>query len=278
LLPRRGHRAHPSPGRLAPYLVAVAAVALTSAACAQGGGAAGREASRGDRAGPSPRLGPSTARESPGRALLGRSGEGRRIHVLRVGNARARLSMLVIGAVHGNEPAGRAVVARLRRAQPPRRTSIWLVGDLNPDGSAAGTRQNARGVDLNRNFPHRWRGRGRPFDTYHSGARPLSEPESRAIARFVERVRPRVTIWYHQALRIVVRGEGDPAFERLYSRHSGLPRRRLPRYPGTAVSWQNHRFPSDSAFVVELPGGRLAPAEARRHAHAVLALAGVIAR
>jgi N-acetylmuramoyl-L-alanine amidase len=194
-----------------------------------------------------------------------------------VGGARTRLSVLVVGAVHGNEPGGKAVVARLRRANPPRGIGLWLVGDLNPDGAAAGTRQNAAGVDLNRNFPYRWRAAGSPFDTYHSGACPLSEPESRAVARFVERVRPRVTIWYHQALGIVVRGEGDPALERLYSRRSGLSRGRLPRYRGTAVSWQNQRFSGDSSFVVELPGGPLSPTESRRHAGAVLALARAIA-
>ncbi|MFL5834681.1 MAG: N-acetylmuramoyl-L-alanine amidase, partial [Solirubrobacterales bacterium] len=48
-------------------------------------------------------------------------------------------------------------------------------------------------------------------------------------------------------------------------------------YHGTAVSWQNHTFPGDSAFVVELPGGALPPAGVTRHARAVLALARAIA-
>jgi N-acetylmuramoyl-L-alanine amidase len=210
----------------------------------------------------------------PGETVIGRSSQGRPIQAVRIGSPRARVKLLVVGAVHGNEPAGKQVVARLRRARPPRGTAIWLIEDANPDGSAAGSRHNAGGVDLNRNFPYRWRHQD---GVYESGPGPASEPETQAIQRFVERERPRVTLWYHQALRIVVKSTGDPALERLYSRRSGLPRKRLPRYHGTAVSWQNATFPRDTAFVVELPGGRLAPAGVRRHAGAVLRLARAVA-
>jgi beta-N-acetylhexosaminidase len=192
---------------------------------------------------------------------------------VRVGDPRARRKVLVVGAIHGNELAGIAVTRRLRGLRPPRGVELWLVDDLNPDGAASGTRQNARGVDLNRNFPFRWRAIGRPFDTYHSGARALSEPESRAAARLVERLRPEISIWYHQHLRLVTDDAGDPVLERLYARQVALPRRRLPRYPGTAISWQNHRFPGSTAFVVELPAGRLGADEVRRHARAVLEVA-----
>ncbi|HZG50288.1 MAG TPA: DUF2817 domain-containing protein, partial [Thermoleophilaceae bacterium] len=206
--------------------------------------------------------------------LIGRSAEGRPIRALRVGSPRARVKLMVVGAVHGNELAGRAVVERLRRARPPRGTALWLVPDANPDGAAAGTRQNANGVDLNRNFPYRWR----PQDgVYESGTGPASEPETRALQAFVERERPRVTLWYHQALRMVVKSAGDPVLERIYSRVSGLPRRRLPRYHGTAVSWQNNGYPGDTAFVVELPAGELGAAGSARHARATLALARAVA-
>jgi hypothetical protein len=206
--------------------------------------------------------------------VIGRSVQGRPIRALRIGSPRARVEVLVVGAVHGNEPAGKAVVTRLRRAKPPPGTALWLIEDANPDGSAAGSRLNAGGVDLNRNFPYRWR----PQDgVYESGPGPGSEPETQAIQRFVERERPRVTLWYHQALRMVVKSTGDPALERLYSRRSGLPRERLPRYHGTAVSWQNTSFAGDTAFVVELPGGPLPPGGARRHARAALALARAVA-
>jgi N-acetylmuramoyl-L-alanine amidase len=206
--------------------------------------------------------------------VIGHSEQGRPIRALRVGSPRARVKLLVVGVIHGNEQAGRAIVARLRRARPPRGTALWLVDSANPDGMATGERWNANGVDLNRNFPYRWQ----PQDgVYESGAGPASEVETQDLQRFIERERPRVTLWYHQALRIVVKSGGDPKLERLYSARSGLPRKRLPRYHGTAVSWQNHTFAGDTAFVVELPGGALPPAGARRHASAVLALARAVA-
>ena len=205
---------------------------------------------------------------------IGHSEQGRPIRAMRVGSPRARVKVLVVGTVHGNEQAGRAVVARLRRAHPPRGTALWLVDDANPDGTAANDRHNARGVDLNRNFPYRWQ----PQDgVYESGSGPASEAETRVMQSFIERERPRVSIWFHQALRIVVKSTGDPKLERLYSTRSGLPRRSLPRYHGTAISWQNHTFAGDSAFVVELPGGALPAAGVARHARAVLALARAIA-
>jgi N-acetylmuramoyl-L-alanine amidase len=205
---------------------------------------------------------------------IGRSEQGRPIRALRVGSARARVKVMVVGTVHGNEQAGRAVVARLRAARPPRGTALWLVDDGNPDGTAAGTRHNANGVDLNRNFPYRWQHQD---GVYESGPGPASEAETQALQRFIERERPRVTLWYHQALRMVVKSTGDPVLERMYSRRSGLPRRRLPRYHGTAVSWQNTTFGGDTSFVVELPGGPLPAAGVRRHARGALALARAVA-
>jgi murein peptide amidase A len=208
--------------------------------------------------------------------VLGRSAEGRPIVLDRVGDRGAERRVLVVGAIHGNETAGRAVARELRRGPAPPGTELWIIRDLNPDGAAAGTRQNARGVDLNRNFPDRWRAQGRPFDPFHSGARALSEPESRLAARLIRRLRPAVTIWYHQALSLVdVSAGADPRTARRYARAAGLPARPvgLGFLPGIATRWQNRLDPAGSAFVVELPGGPLSPAAARRHARAVRAAA-----
>jgi protein MpaA len=202
---------------------------------------------------------------------VGTSVRGRPIVAHVVGDPGAGRSVLVVGCIHGDETAGIAITRALRTAAPPAGTALWLVDAFNPDGCAAHTRQNARGVDLNRNSTARWRPlRG----IFYSGPRPLSEPESRAIHRLVVRLRPAVTIWYHQHAALVDDSGGDRAIERRYARAVGLPFRRYSRPPGSITSWQNATFPGATAFVVELPAGRLPARSVARHAGAVLALAG----
>jgi N-acetylmuramoyl-L-alanine amidase len=208
---------------------------------------------------------------------IGRSVDGLPIQATRVGAPTAKRVVLVVGQIHGNEPAGIAVVRRLRTVHPPRGVALVLVDSANLDGGRSGTRWNAHGVDLNRNFPFGWRPNGVPFATYYSGPAPLSEPESSALAGLVRQIQPRVTVWYHQHMRLVDRSGGDPYLERLYARRSRLPYRRIAPLPGTATSWQNDTFPRDSAFVVELPAGRLDRSSVNRHAGAIGAIARTIA-
>jgi murein peptide amidase A len=201
---------------------------------------------------------------------FGHSVLGRPLRATIVGDPDAPRRALVVGCIHGNECAGEAVIRRLRRLGAPSGVALWLVPSVNPDGHARGTRQNAHGVDLNRNFAYRWRHLAQPF---YSGPRPLSEPESRALHRLILRVRPTLTIYYHQHERLVDESGGDPGIEDAYARAVGLPLRCLPRYPGSATTWQNHAMPQDTAFVVELPAGAMSPRATDRHARAVLAAA-----
>jgi hypothetical protein len=209
--------------------------------------------------------------------LLGHSVKGRAIVALRLGDGDARRKALVVGVVHGDETAGFKPIRRLRRRyEDIRGVDLWTVYSVNPDGVARGTRRNARGVDLNRNFRYRWSDAEPPASPYYGGPFPFSEPEAKLLRRLILRLRPAVTIYYHQPWgQVLAPCRGDARLERRYSRISGLPLRRCrgERLPGTATSWQEHRLPRTSAFVVELQGGSISFRAARRHARAAAIVA-----
>jgi protein MpaA len=206
------------------------------------------------------------------RVLLGHSVEGRPIVALEAGDPSSARKVLVVGCIHGNEPAGIAIASRLAALRPPVGVDLWVVPTVNPDGVAANTRGNAHGVDLNRNSPWRWTHLG---GVYYSGPRPLSEPESRIAHRLILKLRPAVTVWFHQHMDLVDESGGDVAVQRRFARLVGLDLLRLRRYPGSVVSWQNATLRGTTAFVVELPAGRLSAASTLRYANAVLAVAGI---
>jgi murein peptide amidase A len=201
---------------------------------------------------------------------IGHSVEGRPIVAREVAGATPRVSVLVVGCIHGNEQAGIAVADALEHAKAPDGVTLWIVPALNPDGVAADTRQNAHGVDLNRDFPVAWRPR---TGVFASGPRPLSEPEARAAYSFIRRIHPTVTIWFHQHLDLVEKAGRVRRFERLFAASSGLPLRSLGRFGGSAVTWENASFPNTSSFAVELPAGTPTAAQTARYARAVLAVA-----
>ena len=205
---------------------------------------------------------------------LGRSVQGRPINVVRIGDPAAPRKVLVVGAIHGDEPEGRKIVDLLRNTVPPPGAEVLLVRNLNPDGLQRHTRQNAHGVDLNRNSSQGRRFLGGPGARYYAGPRAFSEPETRAIRELILRERPAVTIWYHQPFGLVDRPEvGGDGLTRAYASLSGLPARRLAPRPGSLSRWQNARVRAGTSIVVELPPGPLGAAAARRHADTVLALA-----
>jgi protein MpaA len=181
------------------------------------------------------------------------------------------VDVLVVGSVHGDERAGEAIVQRLRKVVVPRGQRWWLVTTVNPDGTRAHTRQNARGVDLNRNFPSNWHGGGRPWDVYYPGSRMSSEPETRAVEALIKRVHPELTIWYHQHANRVIRPATTHALSvaTFYARASGMRVRPWQRLRGTAVGWQLRFDRTSAPLVVELPAGALSASAVRRHARAI---------
>jgi protein MpaA len=200
--------------------------------------------------------------------LLGRSWDGRPIRAVEVGDPSST-RVLVVGCIHGNETGGIPVARALERLSP-QGLDLWIVPVLNPDGVAAGTRQNAHGVDLNRNFPVRWRPR---TGVYASGPHALSEREARIAYRLIRRLRPHVTIWFHQHLDMVWASGGRRRIEKAFARVSGLPYHPMPQLDGTSVTWQNNALPGTTAFAAELPAGQPSPDAVRRYVRAVLAAA-----
>jgi len=200
--------------------------------------------------------------------LLGRSWQGRAIRAVEVGNPSGR-RVLVVGCIHGNETAGIAIAQALERLSP-HDLDLWIVPDLNPDGVAADTRQNAHGVDLNRNFPWRWRSMS---GVYESGPRPLSEREARIARTLILRLHPYLTIWFHQHLDMVWASGGDRRIEKAFARVSGLRYHPMPQLAGSAISWQNNSLHGTTAFAAELPAGQPSTTQIARYVRAVLAAA-----
>jgi protein MpaA len=186
---------------------------------------------------------------------IGHSVDGRAIRPVVLGDPAAAHRVLVVGCIHGNEPAGLAITRRLIAAGAPTGTEIVVVPSVNPDGCARGTRGNAHGVDLNRNFPSNWSAIGHPGSFQYSGPHALSEPESRYSVALIEQLQPQVTIWFHQPQGIVRAWGQSKATARRFAALARYPYRSI-RWPyGTAANWQNHRFPGTASFVVELPAG-----------------------
>jgi murein peptide amidase A len=205
------------------------------------------------------------------RQLLGESVRGRPIRVLEVGDPDEARKVLVVGCIHGDEPQGIKIADALATTRPTS-SDLWIVPSLNPDGVAAHTRQNANGVDLNRNFPWHWQRLGSHGYRYYSGPHVLSEPESRLAARLILRLRPVVSIWFHQPYGLVDESGGNVNIERRFASLVDLPLVRLPRFPGSVTSWENHVLPGATAFLVELHASELTGQQTLHFERAVLSI------
>ena len=207
---------------------------------------------------------------------IGRSVQGRPILAVERGTAGGT-PVLVIGVIHGDEPAGVAIVDRLSALPVPPGIDLWLVTSMNPDGQAIPQRGNARGVDLNRNFPDGWGPIGEQGDGQYAGTGPASEPETQAIVALVDEIRPQLTIFYHQDLNRLSPSSGlEGRLKERYAALTGLPIERITggTYTGVAATWIRHST-GHPAFIVEL-GPTLSPEQADTHAAAVLDVATMV--
>ena len=126
--------------------------------------------------------------------------QGRPIEAVRFGSGAQRI--LVIGSVHGDEPEGVELAQRLANHLRRNHTAlagrtVMIVRDANPDGHRARSRTNARGVDLNRNFPARNWERLSDNGRMTSGARPASEPETQTLLKLLHRFQPHRIVAIH---------------------------------------------------------------------------------
>ena len=184
-------------------------------------------------------------------AVIGWSVQHRPIELYHVPGQGPRV--LVVGCIHGNECAGLAVVQALLRTHP--HEDLWLLPNLNPDGYDVRSRLNADGADLNRTFPD-----GR-------------EPETRAAVALIRRMRPDVTIWFHQAEDRVRAWGPSETIARRYARLAGMRYASVVWPRGAATRWQNTRL-RERSFVVELPAGALDLGQVAAQVRAVLGIAG----
>jgi len=88
--------------------------------------------------------------------------------------AGAAKNIYLSTGIHGDEPSGPLALAQLLEENAWPEANLWLVPCLNPTGFPLNTRENAQGVDLNRDYRHletaeisahaAWLERQPPFD------------------------------------------------------------------------------------------------------------------
>jgi len=184
--------------------------------------------------------------------VLGLSAQGRPIRAWHLGNPASPVKAVFIATMHGNEAKPARILQDLRDGRRIKGADIWVVPTMNPDGRALGTRKNADGVDLNRNFPVSWI---RQYGSYDSGPTPASEPETRAMMAFLTEIHPRFVVSFHQPLYGVDTSNGAKArpLARRLHRYLHLPRKRFTcnnGCHGTMTQWFNRTF-AGAAVTVE---------------------------
>lgn len=189
--------------------------------------------------------------------VIGQSVLGRDITAYRLGTPGGR-PVLLIGVIHGNEAQGYRITQKIRTMPIPPGIDLWIIDSINPDGQAANTRENANGVDLNRNVSWNWNYIPKSDDNgQYSGEAPADQPETQALESFVNQIQPSITIFWHQDANRVSPGGARREISLQFAAIVGLTTASTPcsaGCTGTASQFVNHAVKGGTAFIVELPG------------------------
>lgn len=173
----------------------------------------------------------------------GLSSDGRLMWTFGIGDER-KPTIYFGAALHGWEwenAYGLLRLAELLSEDPKiegldtRQYHFKIVPIQNPYGYDHFVRQNAHGVDLNRNFDCAWeelpvvQDAGVPWDYNCKGTRPASEPETQVIQQIIARYAPRCLIDFHTADYIMDMTPGGD-YQVLRAIHREIRRRLKDRY------------------------------------------------
>jgi protein MpaA len=167
---------------------------------------------------------------------------------LEVWRPRGPCHLLIFAGIHGEEPETTYALSRALRQLVDRPEHCAVVLAANPDGITRGTRGNANGVDLNRNFPSKdWRAgtvthrstiEDKSDVLLSTGTGPASEPEVQALLGLIGELKPRAVVALHAPLACIDDANASPFGHRLAQR-TGMPLVRDVGYPtpGSFGSW-----------------------------------------
>lgn len=192
------------------------------------------------------------------KVVIGKSHQGRSIVAYFRGDPKAKRTLLIVGQMHGDERAGRKTAQHaVKRVKPRKGTGLWIIPTMNPDGAARGTRTNARGVDLNRNWPTSGWIKGTKGSRTYGGSKKASERETRVMMKFLKKYKPRYITSLHQPLKGIGKSGKDVAFEKRLAKELKLKRKHFGVSQGkgtspTMTGWYNRKYAKyGTAITVE---------------------------